>query len=213
MKRKTWFKVGLGALLIVGLPWLFLRTVRNTIAEPYAVDDASLSGWTLVLTETGQPSNALLALQPPGELVPALFQQVFHRTMESMATPLRPAMPVVLRSEFVTALREVLSAEEILEAARDSGLEQARFDPVCMAVQREPVGGRTRQLYFVVFEAPAFLRFRQALARLYAEAGGAGPFDPAGLELALPVASANADFAHWWPLEVDRATDCRAPLN
>ncbi len=213
MQRNTWLKAGLVALLIVGVPWLFLRTVRNTIAEPYVIDDASLSGWTLALAEMPPSSHALIALQPPGGLVPDLFQQIFHRTMESMTTPGRPAMPVVLQSEFVTALREVLAPEEILEAAWHAGLEEARFDPVCMAVKREPAAGRTRQLYFVVFEAPAFLRFRQALARLYVGRGGVELFDPAGFELVLPVASSDADFAGWWPLEVDRATDCRAPLT
>ncbi len=213
MQRNTWLKVGLVALLIVGVPWLFLQTVQDTIAEPYDIDDASLSGWTLTLAEMRQTSHALIALQPPGGLVPDLFQQIFHRTMQSMTTPGRPAMPVVLQSEFVTALREVLSPEEILEAARQAGLEEARFDPVCMAVKREPAAGRTRQLYFVVFEAPAFLRFRQALARLSVGGGGAESFDPTGLELVLPVASSDADFAGWWPLDVDRATDCRAPLT
>ena len=213
MQRKTWLKLGLVALLIVGVPWLFLRTVQNTIAEPYVIDDASLSGWTLALAETRQPSPALITLQPPGGLVPDLFQQIFRRTMESMTTPGQPAMPVVLQSEFVTTLREVLSPEEILAAARQSGLEDARFNLVCMAVRREPAAGRTRQLYFVVFEAPAFLRFRQTLARLYVGGGGADEFDPAGLDLVLPVASSDADFAGWWPLEVDRATDCQAPLT
>ncbi len=213
MQRNTWLKAGLVALLIVGVPWLFLRTVQNTIAEPYIIDDASLSGWTLALAEMPPPSHALIALQPPGGLVPDLFQQIFHRTMESMTTPGRPAMPVVLQSEFVTALREVLSPEEILKAARQSGLQEARFDPVCMAVKRKPAAGRTRQLYFVVFEAPAFLRFRQALQRLYVGGGGAESFDPAGLELVLQVASSDADFAGWWPLDVDRTIDCRAPLT
>jgi len=213
MQRKTWLKVGLLALFIVGMPWLFLRTVQNTIAEPYVIDNASLSGWTLALAETRQPSPALITLQPPGELVSELFQQIFHRTMESLVTAGQPAMPVVLQSEFVTALREVLSPEVILEVARQSGLEEARLDPVCMAVKRERAAGRTRQLYFVVFEAPAFLRFRQALARLYVEGGGAGSFDPAGLDLVLPIASSDGDFAVWWPLEVDRATDCQAPLT
>ena len=213
MQRKTWLKVGLGALFIVGGPWLFLRTVQNTIAEPYVIDDAWLSGWTLTVAATRQPSPALIILQPPRGLVPDLFQQIFHRTMESMTTPGQPAMPVVLQSEFVTALREVMSPEDILEAARQSGLEEARFDPVCMAVKREPAAGRTRQLYFVVFEAPAFLRFRHALAQLADGGGGADSFDPAGLDLVLPVASSDADFAGWWPLHVDQATDCQAPLR
>ena len=213
MQRTTWLKLGVAALLVVGLPWLFLRTVRDTIAEPYTVAQEALSGWTLAIHETRQPVPAVITLLPPDGLVSDLFQQIFRRTMESMTTPGRPAMPVVLQSEFAASLWEVLSPEAMLAAARASGLEDARFEPVCMAVKREPSGGRTRQLYFVVFEAPAFTQFRLDLVRLYATGGGAAPFDPAALELVLPVASSDADFAGWWPLEVDREGDCRAPLR
>ena len=213
MQRTTWLKLGVAALLVVGLPWLFLRTVQDTIAEPYDIDPEALSGWTLATHETRQPAPAVITLLPPAGLVPDLFQQIFRRTMESMTTSARPAMPVVLQSEFSASLREVLSPEDIMEAARESGLEDARFGPVCMAVKREPSGGRTRQLYFVVFEAPAFTQFRQELARLYAEGGGTAPFDPTALELVLPVASSDVDFAGWWPLEVDREVDCRAKLR
>lgn len=213
MQRKTWIKGGLAVLLLAGMSWLFLRSVKSTLAEPYVIDDASLSGWALALAETQQSSPALLTLQPPVELAPALFRQIFQRTMESMTSPGQPAMPVVLQSEFLIALREVLSPAEILQAARQSGLEEARFEPVCMAVKRESAVNRTRQLHFVVFEAPAVLGFRQALARLYVGRGGAGSFDPEGLVLVLPIASSDADFAGWWPLDVDRATDCQAPLD
>ena len=212
MQRRTWLKVGLAALFVVVVAWLFLRTVRSTIAEPYSVDAAALSGWTLVIQETRQPVPALIALVPPSGLVPALFQQIFSRTMESITTPTQPAMSIVLQSEFV-ALQEVLSAAEILDAARTAGLEEARFEPVCMAVKRRPSSGRTLQFHFVVFEAPAFTRFRAELARRYQQGGGAALFDPVALELVMPVASSDVDFASWWPLEVDRVADCQAPLT
>ena len=109
MQRTTWLKLGVAALLVVGLPWLFLRTVRDTIAEPYTVAPEALSGWTLAIHETRQPAPAVITLLPPDGLVSDLFQQIFRRTMESMTTPTRPAMPVVLQSEFAASLREVLS--------------------------------------------------------------------------------------------------------
>ena len=211
MKKKTWIRLGLVAVLLAGLPWLFLRTVRSTIAEPYAVDMNTLAGWTLAVQEAHR-SPALVTLEPPSGLVPTLFQQLFHRTMESMTTPAQPAMPVVLQREFAAVLREVISAAEILEAARAAGLEDAHLSPVCMATKREASGGRMRQLYFVVFEALAYTRFREELARLYRERGGRSRFDPTALELVLPIASSDADFFGWWPLDVDREADCRAPL-
>ncbi len=63
MQRNTWLKAGLVALLIVGVPWLFLRTVQNTIAEPYVIEDASLSGWTLALAELQPPSTVTITVK------------------------------------------------------------------------------------------------------------------------------------------------------
>ena len=211
MKRKTLIKLGIVAILLAGLPWLFLRTVRNTIAEPYAIDMATLNGWRLEIQEEIR-SPALIILRPPDSLVPKLFQQIFHRTMESMTTPAEPAMAVVLQEEFSVSLRQVLSAQEILEVARSTGLNESRLSPVCMAIKREPSRGRTRQLYFVVFEASSYTNFREELARLYRDRGGQFQFEPTALELVLPIASSDANFSGWWPLDVDRDADCQAPL-
>ena len=93
MPGKTWWKLGLVALIVVGVPWLFLKTLRDTMSEPYVIDDAVLSGWTLVLVEPAQPATVLLALQPPGRLAAGLFHQIFRRTMESMTAPGLAAMP------------------------------------------------------------------------------------------------------------------------
>ena len=213
MRRSFWLKMGVGVLLLVGVPWLFLKTIQNTIAEPYSIGAATVTEWTLHVQEMGQPIPALITLVPSSSLVPQLFQQVFHRTMQSLMTPSQPGMPIVLQGEFLAGLQDVFLPNEILAIARTVGLEQAQFNPVCMAVRREPSGGRTRQLFFVVFETPAFNEFRQELAKLYKERGGVLPFDPAALELVLPVASSDADFAAWWPLEVDRVVDCRAPIT
>ncbi len=213
MRSRTWRKLGLITVFLVGLSWLFLRSVRETMSEPYDIDAATLSGWSLVLADPAQPTVALLALRPPTQMPAELFQQIFRRTMESLTTPGVPAMPTVLRAEYLTSLRSVLSPAEILDVARQTGLEQARLGPLCIGLKREPQGGRSRQLFFALFEAPAFDRFRNELARLYAERGGTSPFDPAALRPILPLASSDSDFTRWWPLEVDQENDCRAPLT
>ena len=212
MQRNFWVKVGVGGLLVIGVPWLFLRTIQNTIAEPYSVDAAALTEWTLHIPETRAPGPALITLVPSRRLVPQLFQQVFHRTMQSLTTPVQPGMPVVLQSEFVTSLQDVFVPAEILVIAQAAGLEDAQFEPICMAVKREPSGGSTRQLFFVLFEASVFKDFRQELTKRYREAGGVVPFDPAALELVLPIAASDTNFTDWWPLAVDREVDCRAPI-
>ena len=210
MQRRTWVRLAFAALLIVGLPWLFLRSVRNTVAEPYAIDSAALSGWTVSLVDRPMSSPALVALEPPPGLVPDLFQQIFHRTMESMTTPGQPAMPIVLRSELIGTVSEEVSAEVLLDAARRSGLEGAHLEPVCMAVRREPSGGRTRQLYLAVFDAPALDDFRSEVGRHHPGGGNSGVFDPAALDFVLPIASSDANFQTWWPLEIDREAHCVA---
>ena len=213
MRTPTLVKLGVGAAAIVVLPWLFLKTARDTIAAPYAVDDATLTGWRLVLTDPGQPGIAVLGLQPPPSLTPGLFDQVFKRTMESMISPGADILPILLHDEFQSGLRAVLTPDELLQAARDAGLEAARLEPVCIGVKREPFGGRSRQIYFVLFEAPAVAAFRQQLERVAAERGGPDAFEAAPFDLVLPVGGSDARFGNWFPMTVDRNADCQAPVH
>ena len=186
-----------------------LKTARDTIAAPYEVDNATLTGWSLVLTDPDQPGVAMLGLQPPPALAPGLFDQVFKRTMESMVSPGVDILPVVLHSEFRSHLRAVLAPAELLQAARDAGLEAARLEPVCMGVKREPFAGRSRQIYFVLFDAPVVAAFRRQLGRIAADGGG---FGATSFDLVLPVGGSDAGFADWFPISVDRGADCQAPL-
>ena len=77
MQRNFWVKVLVGGLLVIGVPWLFLRTIQNTIAEPYSVDAVALTGWTLHIHETHAPGPALITLVPSNRLVPQLFSRCF----------------------------------------------------------------------------------------------------------------------------------------
>ena len=212
MRRPTFVKIGVAAAAIVLLPWLFLKTARDTIAEPYEVAAAALSGWRLVVTDPGQPAISVLGLQPPPLLVPALFDQLFKRTMESMSSPGADILPIVLQREFQAGLHAVLSLDEMLQAARDAGLEETRLEPVCMGVKREPFVGRSRQLYFVLFEAPAVAAFRQQLGRLATARGSTDTVGSTAFDLVLPIAGSDTSFAHWFPMAVDRNMDCQAPL-
>jgi hypothetical protein len=206
-------KLGLGAAMIVVLPWLFLKTARDTIAAPYAVDDAAFTGWKLVLTDPARPGFSVLGLQPPPSLVPGLFDQVFKRTMESMMSPNADILPVVLRAEFESGLRAVLAPDDLLQAAHDAGLEAARLEAVCRGVKREPFVGRSRQIYFVLFEAPVVAAFRQQLGRVADEGGVSGAFGATPFDLVLPVGGSDAGFASWFPIAVDRVRDCQAPVQ
>lgn len=202
--------IALVALAVLG--WLFWRTVQSSLAEPYVIDAVMVSEWTLALRGPMQPGAGLLVLQPSDQLRAELFQQIFNRTMESMTSPTVAALPLVLQSEYRDALGRVLTPPDVLETAEQSGLAAATPAPVCIGVVRREGAGTTRQLYYAVFEAPAVGRFRAALARRFAAAGGTGGFEPDGFPLVVPIAASDADFASWWPLDVTPETGCLAPL-
>ena len=206
-------KLGLGLVALVALPWLFLSTLEDTIAEPYQLGGASLASWTLVLNEPGRPGLSRLGLQPPSLLRARLFDQLFARAMESMTSPPDDLLPVVLEREYQRALADVLTGDEMLTAAQAAGLDRVTLVPVCMAVKREPFAGRTRQFFFVVFEAEAITSFRADLRRRVADRGGDAAALDAGFLPVLPIAGSDAGFASWWPLDVDRDADCRAPVE
>lgn len=206
-------KIAVALVAPAVLFWLFVSTLEDTIAEPYQLDGASLASWTLVLNEPGRPGLSRLGLRPPTLLRPTLFDQLFNRTMESMTSPPDDLLPIVLEREYQRGLASVLPPDELLTAAREAGLDQVTLTPVCMAVKRQPFDGRTRQFYFVVFEAPAIAAFRADLAQLAAERGGTLELADAGFLPVLPIAGSDAGFASWWPLDFDREADCRAPVE
>ena len=208
MRKQTLVKLGLGLAALIVVPWLFLRTLQDTIAAPYPVEPGSLSGWTLVLADPGRPSIWAAGLQPPALFRANLFDQLFDRTMTSMTSPVDDVLPVVLASEVRAA---GLSPETIREAAAEAGLERARLEPVCMAVKRETFSGRTREFFFVVFDVPEVTAFRRRLGEM--AGGGAGADALAPLDLILPIAGSDAAFAGWWPVVVDREVDCQAPVG
>ena len=205
-------KLAISLVALTALGWLFWRTVQSSLAEPYVIDAAMVSEWTLALRGPMQAGAGLLVLQPSDQLRADLFQQIFNRTMESMTSPTVAAMPLVLHGEYRDALGGVLTPPDVLQTAEESGLSAAAPAPVCIGVVRREGAGTTRQLYYALFDAPAVGRFREALARRYAEAGGSGGFEPEGFPLVVPIAASDADFASWWPLDVSSETDCLAPL-
>ncbi len=201
------------ATLALGvLGFLFVSSLEDTISEPYSLEGASLSGWTLEVGEPGMRGLSVLGLRPPSLFRANLFDQLFDRTMESMTGPPDDLLTIVMQEEYRRGLAGVLSPSELLQRARTAGLDRLTLSPVCMAVVREPYQGTTRQFYFILFEAPEIHAFRAELAALASEQGGStGFFDP--FEVVLPVAGSDPAFDTWWPLAVDRENDCRAEVG
>ena len=206
--RKT--VIAIVALAVLG--WLFWQTVQSSLTEAYAVDADLASEWTLALRDGPGRGAGLLVLEASDQLRAELFQQIFTRTMESFVSPAGATVPLVLNAEFRESLGSALSPEDLLQVADASGLSDTVPAPVCIGVVRGVGAASTRQLYYAIFEAPDIGRFREALARRYAEAGGTAAFEPDGFPLVMPLAASDGDFASWWPLDVSAATGCQAPL-
>ena len=207
MKRLL-VRVAVIVVVLVALGVLFMRSVRQTRAEPYDVPALHLQNWEFAIEPGNAPNSVLVAMRPPRELASALFRQLFTRHAESFNGPVQPGVPLVLQDEFNRSFAGTTTPGELLELARRAGLESTPPTPRCMAYRRDSAPGVTRQLYFVVFDSPAYERFRQ-------EAGtramvGSG-FDPGALSPVMFVAASDENFNQWLPLRVSES-DCIAEV-
>jgi hypothetical protein len=209
--RRGLVKVAIAVVALGVLGVLFVRSAQNVRAEPYEVPRDRLQHWTLVAGDEQNGSGVRLALRPPREFASTLFSQVFARSGESMSGPVPAEMPLVLQREFGGPTATSLSDAALLALARESGLESPSPQPACMAHRRISAPGITRQLYFVVFDLPAYRDFRQALALRLRQTGTS--FDAAALSPAVIIAASDAQFSGWQPLRADPGTDCIAPIQ
>jgi hypothetical protein len=216
---RRFIKIGLGLVLLVVLGFLFMRSVRGTRAAPYTIARESMRPWSLALVKNAPPDEAMLMLRPPVELTGVLFGQLFKRAMESMSTLPSPGIPLMLSSEFARAQagHPTLTPEAVLAAAHEAGLDAVAPQPRCMAHRRiaggANGGGDREQLYFLIFDAPAFQVFRQGMAaRLNDGAAVPALFDPTLLSPALLLAFVESTADHWFPLRADAKVDCVAPI-
>jgi hypothetical protein len=212
-------KILVALAVLAALGFLFVRSARDSRANPYTVEPGQLQGWTVALEPASGPNAPLLVLNAPAELSNGLFRQVFARAMESLNMPVPAGIPLLLKGEFDRAFAGHLTPEALVTAARNAGLESVAPQPRCMVYRRVSTPERTRQLYFVLFDAPGFARFRQqigALLEAALEHGGApgrADYDPEALSPALSVASTDTEFNRWLPIKADPATECVAPIT
>ena len=202
-------RIAIALVVIAGFFYLFLRTAHDVRTEPYAVSSRHLQSWTLTMETATRGSSPVLTVRPPQELASGLFGQIFQRMMESMKGSVGTGLPLVLRDEYELGLAGRYTPQALLDAARDAGLENTPFTPVCVATRRISQPGLTRQLYFVLFDAPAVVAFRQQLAA--GLDGAPGAYDPATLSPVLLIGASDADFDSWLPIRATEA-DCVAPI-
>jgi len=209
---KTLLKVLIALAAVAVLAVLLVRSAQSTGAQAFTIPPQHLTGWTLTLAPDADPLGSSLSITPNAQLMRPLANDLFARMGESLHYP-PPAMPIVLRSEFERAIAGVLTPEALLDAAREAGLESAAFQPRCMARKRISRPGVLRGLYFVLFDLPQFIQFREQVAQQLRAAGhDVSLFDPAALSPVVIAADLEGDFSGWLPLRADPDVDCFAPV-
>jgi hypothetical protein len=212
MKRNTVIKILVALVVLAVLGVLFIRSVHDARSAPYTAERVHLRNWTLAFEAQTSATAPILVVRPPAELVSSVFRQLFSRAMESFNMPTVPGMPLVLQGEYELALASRFTAEALLAAAREAGLESATFEPRCLAYRRHSEPRATRQLYYLLFESREFTSFRDRLAAGSAPEGGAA-FDPEALSPVLIVAASDAAFHRWLPIRADPDSECVAPID
>jgi hypothetical protein len=202
--------VAVAALAVFG--FLFMRSIEDTRSTPYEIEAAHLQNWTLAIEPATEPGDSILALQAPPDLANNMFRQVFARAMESLNRPLLPGIPLLLKREFDSAFADRVTQEDLLAAAKAAGLDSLTLTPRCLGHQRVSAPGVTRQVFFVLFDAPAISQFRERLAMEADGAASRAGFDPASLSPVMLIAAAESTFGSWLPLRVNPDTDCLAPI-
>jgi hypothetical protein len=203
-KRRLKIAAAGGVLVVLGA--FIAREVLSR--TPYEVDDELLSGWTLAAAPPGDP--AVVEAKPPSRLLDELFRQVSQRTNHALVPPDRAAVPLVLADEYSDSLQGALSVQDILSVGEGVGLDTARFEPVCIAERHREDGD---ELFFAVFEAPLFDRFRYELTPQFPEHAGSGVYYPPAVRLIMAVAATSKDFDRWWPIGVNPQADCSVSLR
>lgn len=196
-------KIAIALVVLAGVGFLFVRSVKDARSEPYEMDAAHLSPWTIAAAAADDPSGAALLLRPPAALPHNLFRQLFSRQMESLATPIEPGIALALRSE----VADGVTGDQLTALAREADLDRSRPSPRCVGYRRTSGRGTTRQLYFVWFDLPQYDRFRQLLA------SRAAPLYRAEALSAVMLMAAEPGFDGWQPVVVDEGADCVAPVN
>jgi hypothetical protein len=202
-------RASLAALALLAMGWFVVDFIRSR--RPYHLDEGVLAGWTLVTAAPGDA--ALVGLKPPSSLSTSLYGQLSERLDVPLAAPDLPLVPLVLRDEYSEGLQGVMSVDDILNVAREVGMDTARFEPVCVGRRHESAPGAERDVYFVLFDSPLFTEFRQQLTPLFPEHAGNGTYVPGALHPILSIAASDAEFGRSRPIALESRADCEAGLQ
>ena len=202
MRKSLLIKIGIAVIAAGVFAWLFTRSLEDTRNDAYQVRRAHLRPAALAVESASRPNDPLLVLRPSPDLAAGLFKQIFSRAMESLNSPTTPSIAVVLRAEFDGVVRDQLTSDALLAAAKAAGIESAALSPRCLVHRRISEPGGVRQVYLIVFDAPAIVQFRRQLG-----------LDAEALSPVMFIAGAGTDFASWLPQRINPDSDCLAPIE
>jgi len=207
-KRNSWVtRIAIGAVLLLVLGWLFMRSVRDVRSTPYTVRAADLRGWQVV---TEGDRETVVGLQPPSSLTADLFKQVFARNMESITSSASPQIPVVLGLE-ATGLN--IQPAPLASIVTETGLGSAPLVPTCFGSRRTDPPA-SHDYYFVHFESAPFVTARERLRdALQSQGVDVSRFDPGNHQSTLVIATSDPAVRSTLPFEFDPARDCVAPVS
>lgn len=194
-------------MLVGGALYLWLGSPADA---PVSVEPEALTRWTLVVSDGTDPWT--VGVRPPDALIDRLYEDATRRAGRTLVRPAHPALPLVLRSESDEGLQGVYPTDSVLRMARQAGIEDVEFQPVCLAHRTRRTGDASAELYFAAFTSAPFAQFRIDLTPPQPEHAGFGVYEPATLSPILMLAATDDDFARWWPLQFDPALDCESPL-
>lgn len=197
-----------GFLVLAGAAWYLTLGHRTDV--PVSVAPEVLARWTLVVSDGTDPWT--VGVRPPDALMNMLFEDATRRTGRTLVRPPHPALPLVLRSESDEGLQGVYPTDSVLRIARQAGIEDVEFQPVCLAHRTRRRPESAAELYFAAFTSAPFAQFRIDLTPPQPEHAGVGIYEPATLSPILMIGATDNDFAAWWPLQFDPALDCESPL-
>ena len=200
---------GIAVLLLSAGVVIYLLNGRRVDA-PVSVEPEVLGRWTLVVSDGTDPWT--VGMRPPDALIDRLFDDATRRAGRALIRPVHPALPLVLRSESDEGLQGVYPTDSVLRIARQAGLEEVEFQPVCFAHRILKGSSANAELYFAAFTSAPFAQFRIDLTPPQPEHAGIGIYEPATLSPLLMIGATDAEFSKWWPLQFDPALDCESPL-
>jgi hypothetical protein len=200
-----WIVATVAAAGVVALVWTLGQGFGG---HPLSISPVQLSNWTLVTSDGTDPW--VVAAQPPATFSSDLLRQVSRQAGQPLVPPHHAGVPLVLRSEFDDALQGVYGVDEVLRIARDAGVDTTAFQPFCIARKVQGTGSSRAELYFLVLDAPAFNQMRIDLTPTQPEHAGIGTYDPTVVTPVLVIGATDDRFDRWWPLTVNRDTDCQA---